>query len=88
MSKRKPNWTDREKMILMEEYEKRKDVLRAKFSSTITSSTKNTAWDEITEAMNSQNPPLKRNMKLRNSKEFFFILEIQLILVQVFMYAS
>ena len=35
MSKRKPNWTDREKMILMEEYEKRKDVLRAKFSSTI-----------------------------------------------------
>jgi hypothetical protein len=26
-------------MILMEEYEKRKDVLRAKFSSTITSST-------------------------------------------------
>jgi len=63
MSKRKPNWTDREKMILMEEYEKRKDVLRAKFSSTITSSTKNTAWDEITEAMNSQNPSVKRNMK-------------------------
>jgi hypothetical protein len=35
MSKRKPNWTDREKMILMEEYEKRKDVLRARFSATI-----------------------------------------------------
>ena len=63
MSNRKPNWTDREKMILMEEYEKRKDVLRAKISSTITSSTKNTAWDEITEAMNSQNPSVKRNMK-------------------------
>ena len=87
MSKRKPNWTDREKMILMEEYEKGKDVLRAKFSSTITSSTKNTAWDEITEAMNSQNPPVKRNMK-EIQKIFFFILEIQLILVQVFMYAS
>ena len=39
MSKRKPNWTDREKMMLMEEYEKRQDVLRAKFSSTVTSST-------------------------------------------------
>ena len=33
MSKRKPNWTDREKMILMEEYVKKKDVLRAKYSS-------------------------------------------------------
>lgn len=57
MSKRKQNWTDREKMILMEEYEKRKDVLRAKFSS------KNTSWNVITEAMNSQNPSVKRNMK-------------------------
>ena len=47
----------------MEEYEKRKDVFRAKFSSTITSSTKNTSWDEITEAMNSQNLSVKRNMK-------------------------
>ena len=33
MSKRKPNWTDREKMILMEEYVKKKDGLRAKYSS-------------------------------------------------------
>jgi vacuolar-type H+-ATPase subunit H len=46
----------------MEEYEKRNYVLRAKCSSTITS-TKNTAWDEITEAMNSHNPSVKRNMK-------------------------
>jgi hypothetical protein len=39
MSKRKPNGTGPEKMMLMEEYESRQDVLRAKFSSTITSST-------------------------------------------------
>ena len=28
MSKRKPNWTDREKFVLLEEYEKRKAVLK------------------------------------------------------------
>jgi hypothetical protein len=71
MSKRKPNWIDREKMILMEEYEKRKDVLRAKFSSTITSSTKNTAWDEITEAMNPPKSTCKKEHE-RNLKDFFF----------------
>ena len=37
MSKRKPNWTDRENFVLLEEYEKRKAVLKAKCSSSITS---------------------------------------------------
>ena len=30
MSKRKPNWTDREKMILMEEYVKKKGRFKSK----------------------------------------------------------
>ena len=47
MSKRKPNWTDREKVELLEECEKRKAVLKAKFSSSITSADKNRAWQEI-----------------------------------------
>jgi hypothetical protein len=29
MSKRKPNWADREKVILLQEYEKRKVILKA-----------------------------------------------------------
>ena len=33
MSKRKPNWIDRENVVLLEEYEKRKAILKAKFSS-------------------------------------------------------
>jgi hypothetical protein len=41
MSKRKPNWTDREKVALLEEYEKRKVILKAKFSSSITYGGKN-----------------------------------------------
>jgi hypothetical protein len=36
-SKRKSNWTDREKVVLLEEYAKRKVILKAKFSSSITS---------------------------------------------------
>jgi hypothetical protein len=43
MSKRKPNWTDREKVVLLEEHEKRKVILKAKFSSSITSGGKNRA---------------------------------------------
>jgi hypothetical protein len=34
------NWTDREKVILLEEYEKRKVILKAKVSSSITSGDK------------------------------------------------
>jgi hypothetical protein len=43
MSKQKPNWTDRENAVLLEEYEKRKVILKAKFSSSITSGDKNRA---------------------------------------------
>jgi hypothetical protein len=32
MSKRKPNWTDREKVALLEEYEKRKVIFKANFA--------------------------------------------------------
>jgi hypothetical protein len=34
--------------VLLEEYEKRMAVLKAKFSSSITSADKNRAWQEIT----------------------------------------
>jgi hypothetical protein len=44
MSKGKTNWTDREKFVLLEEYEKRKAVLKATFSSSITSADKTRIW--------------------------------------------
>jgi hypothetical protein len=47
MSKRKPNWADRERVILLAEYEKRKVILKGKFSSSITSGDKNRARQEI-----------------------------------------
>ena len=63
MAKRKSNWTDREKFILTEEFEKRKDIIRAKFSSSVTSSSKQRAWEEIAAAINSQSKEAKRDVK-------------------------
>ena len=62
MSKRKPNWTDREKIVLLEEYEKRKVILKAKFSSSITYGDKNRAWQEIANIVNAGNS-VKRDIK-------------------------
>ena len=44
---RKPNFTEKEKLLLLSELEKRQDVLRPKFSSKITSQAKHNAWREI-----------------------------------------
>ena len=55
MSKRKPNWTDREKVVLLEEYAKRTVTLKAKFSSSVTSGGKNRAWQEIANIVNAGN---------------------------------
>ena len=55
MSQRKPYWTDREQVVLLEEHEKRKVILKAKFSSSITSGDKNRAWQEIANIVNAGN---------------------------------
>jgi len=62
MSKRKPNWTVREIVVLLEEYEKRKVIFKAKFSSSITSGGKNRAWQEIANIVNAGNS-VKRDIK-------------------------
>ena len=62
MSKRKSNWTDREKVVLLEEYEKRTAILKAKFSSSITSGCKNREWQEIRNIINVENS-VKRYIK-------------------------
>ena len=53
MSKRKPNWTDREKVVLLEEHEKRKVILKAKFSSSITSGCRK-KWDNTCDTTNTE----------------------------------
>ena len=62
MSKRKPKWADREKVVLLEESEKRKVILKAKFSSSITSGDTNRAWQEIANIVNAWNS-VKRYIK-------------------------
>ena len=55
MSKRKPNWTDREQIVLLEEHEKRKVILKAQLSWLITSGGKNRSWQEIANIVNAGN---------------------------------
>ena len=61
-SKRKPNWTEKEKLMLLEEYEKRKDIIRSKFSSKVSSAAKASAWEEISKAINAASS-VKRDVK-------------------------
>ena len=62
MSKWKPNWTDREKVVALGEYEKRTVILKAKYSSSITSWVTNRAWQEIANIVNAGNS-VKRYIK-------------------------
>jgi hypothetical protein len=63
MSKRKPRWTDREIVVMLEEYEKRKVIMKAKSSSSITSGDKNRVWHEIANLVNAGNS-VKREISL------------------------
>ncbi|KAJ8285184.1 hypothetical protein GJAV_G00023240 [Gymnothorax javanicus] len=51
---RKPNWTKEETMILLEEYNKRKHILRSKFNPAITSIKKQQMWLEIADKINAR----------------------------------
>ena len=46
---RKPNWSEEEKMILLEEYNKRMYtcILKSKFDPQITANRKQRMWEEI-----------------------------------------
>ena len=68
MSKRKPNLTDREKVVLLEVYEKRKVISKAKFSSSITSGDKNRAWQEIANIVQKK---MGQYMCYRKNRVFF-----------------
>lgn len=49
---RKTNWSDSEKTVLTEKVEENLDLIRAKFSDSVTNAKKNATWLEITEAVN------------------------------------
>lgn len=60
--RRNPNWSEEEKIILLEEYNKRKEILTARFSPKITSQTKHKMWQQITDAVNARNLTVNRTM--------------------------
>ncbi|XP_063054047.1 uncharacterized protein LOC134448290 isoform X1 [Engraulis encrasicolus] len=51
---RKPNWSEDEKVILLEEYNKRKHVIKSRFNPQITATKKLQNWEEITALINSR----------------------------------
>ncbi|XP_064622815.1 uncharacterized protein LOC135503074 [Lineus longissimus] len=59
---RKPNFSDAEKIRLIEAYDARKGLLVGKFSSNVSSRRKHDAWLEITDNVNSRNPHVVREM--------------------------
>ncbi|XP_058625582.1 myb/SANT-like DNA-binding domain-containing protein 4 [Onychostoma macrolepis] len=61
--KRKPNWTEDEKAILLEEYGKRKNTLRSRYNPSVTHLHKTKAWQEITDKINSRNLAVKRTVE-------------------------
>ena len=54
-AKRKPNWTEGETLALVEAFESKKHILKAKFNSRITFNEKNKAWEEVVAAVNAVN---------------------------------
>ncbi|XP_077088336.1 uncharacterized protein LOC143740173 [Siphateles boraxobius] len=61
--KRKPNWTEEEKCILLDEYDKRKTILKSKLNPHVTAAKKQKQWEEITEKINARNLDVKRTVQ-------------------------
>lgn len=59
---RKPNWSEEEKIILLEEYNKRKQILKSKFDPQITAHKKQRMWEEIAAKINSRSM-IKRSIQ-------------------------
>ncbi|KAK8767061.1 hypothetical protein V5799_006157, partial [Amblyomma americanum] len=59
-----PSWTENDLLVLITEYWKRKDILRAKASESVTNLQKRECWIEITEVVNARcfTPHTKKTM--------------------------
>ena len=69
---RKPNWSEEEKVVLLEEFNKRKNIIKSKFNPQITAAKKQQQWEETTATINSRNM-VKRTVGEANFFFFFFL---------------
>ena len=60
--KRQPNWTEKEKVTLVNEYDKHRMILKSRPSRMKPRDRRN-AWEAITRVINSQNPWVPRTVK-------------------------
>lgn len=49
---RKPNWTEIEVMLLLEEYSKRKHIMRPTFGTVVSMTERQKCWSEISDVIN------------------------------------
>ena len=62
MNHRKANFTHAEKLLLVEEFKSRENILKPKFGVGVTAKLKEQAWEEIADKINAQNPLVKRTV--------------------------
>ena len=62
----KTNWSDSEITVLTENVEENLDLIPSKFSNNVTNAKKNTAWLEITEAVNAVGVAYRTAQEVRN----------------------
>ena len=60
---RRPAFTEREKMALVESFSIHADTLQSPLTNTITNETKRKAWDAVTNAVNAVNPAVVRTLQ-------------------------
>ncbi|KAM9813848.1 uncharacterized protein ACB057_003668 [Neosynchiropus ocellatus] len=60
--KRRPNWTDRECLFLIQLMQERRDVIRGKCNAGVTVIDKRQAWEEISQAINTAFPQYHRTV--------------------------
>lgn len=61
-AKRKPNYSDDDNLFLLGEFEKNKEILRSKMSTTEVNKRKYEVWQEICYKLNQRNPQVQRSV--------------------------
>lgn len=73
--KRKPNWTQEQLLLLAQLVEEKKDIIKGKFGSGVTSKTKREAWESICQHVNAAFPLVKRSHE--DCEKRWYVLQCQ-----------
>ena len=66
--KKSRNFVDRDRLIILEWYEKNEQILTAQLGCNVTAAEKNRAWEQLTSRINAENPSTRRTVKQMKKK--------------------